>query len=169
MRKVSAPEPTLDGGGSRGSKGLVWTETTRRRGACHPTRDMRTGSCIAACVVALVAVSCWAPKRRPAQSGAALAEPPRDEARPVASATELPDAGIPFRLPCEETDLVGCTNACTDGVREDCVTLGSMYMRGEIVSVDHDRAIDLFRGACTDGSARGCIRLADVYHAGILS
>ena len=75
---------------------------------------------------------------------------------------------IPPRLPCDERDLVGCTNGCSEQQVEDCVTLASMYMKGEVVSVDHDRAIGLFRDACDHGSARGCLRLGDVYHAGVL-
>jgi len=85
-------------------------------------------------------------------------------AAPVAPAPEPPK----LRLPCAEDDLVGCTNGCNDEVVEDCVTLGAMYMRGNVVRTDPTRAIDLFRGACTNGSARGCMKLGDLYHDGTL-
>jgi len=73
-----------------------------------------------------------------------------------------------LRLPCGETDLVGCTNGCDDALVEDCVTLGAMYLRGDVVRIDPARAIELFRGACTSGSARGCMKLGDLYHDGTL-
>jgi TPR repeat protein len=86
----------------------------------------------------------------------------------AAASGEAPPQALPFHLPCEENDLVGCTNGCTEHHVEDCVTLGAMYLRGDIVSIDTDRATELFRGACTEGSARGCIRLGDAYHGGLL-
>ncbi|MCK6589490.1 MAG: sel1 repeat family protein [Polyangiaceae bacterium] len=92
-----------------------------------------------------------------AQVSAGMVSPPEEAPIP-----------IPPRLPCDERDLVGCTNGCSDQQVEDCVTLASMYMKGEVVSVDHERAIGLFRDACDHGSARGCLRLGDVYHAGVL-
>jgi TPR repeat protein len=64
--------------------------------------------------------------------------------------------------------VVGCTNACNDKVIEDCVTLGAMYLQGTVVSVDAERAVELFQTACAGDSARGCMRLGDAYHAGIV-
>ena len=122
----------------------------------------------------VVMLSCFA-----AACGAHTARPPlpngqravvhAPETAAIAAAAPTEPPAPPFRLPCGESDLVECTNACHDGVREDCVTLGSMYMEGAVVSIDHERAIGLFRDAGTSGSARACIRLGDVYHAGILS
>lgn len=98
--------------------------------------------------------------------------PPKDANAQASSGVVSPPDGapipIPPRMPCDERDLVGCTNGCSDQQVEDCVTLASMYMKGEVVSVDHARAIGLFRDACDHGSARGCLRLGDVYHAGVL-
>jgi TPR repeat protein len=105
--------------------------------------------------------------------GAATTPAPRAaRAAPAARASEPPRAAAPppaappprFRLPCEDDDLVGCTNGCADRQTEDCVTLGAMYLDGAIVSIDVERAVSLFRAACTEGSARGCLRLADAYH-----
>ncbi|WP_433926282.1 tetratricopeptide repeat protein [Sorangium cellulosum] len=89
---------------------------------------------------------------RPAPAAAPRAEAPPEPAPP------------PLRLPCEGDDLVGCTNGCADHQIEDCVTLGSMYLGGAIVSMDVERAVGLFKEACVEGSARGCLRLGDAYH-----
>ncbi|WP_437806090.1 tetratricopeptide repeat protein [Sorangium sp. So ce1078] len=105
--------------------------------------------------------------------GGAAATTPRHAAGPVrpAPAAATPSAAAPaeaapppFRLPCERDDLVGCTNGCAEHQIEDCVTLGSMYLGGAIVSVDVERAVGLFKEACAEGSARGCLRLGDAYH-----
>lgn len=88
---------------------------------------------------------------------------------PAAAPVTAEPAPPKLRLPCAEDDLVGCTNGCDDGIVEDCVTLGAMYLRGgEVVRTDPPRAVELFRGACTSGSARGCIKLGDLYHDGTL-
>lgn len=106
---------------------------------------------------------------------APLATSPRAAARPLAlppsaaiAAPEDAPAGLPFRLPCGEDDLIGCTNGCADHQVEDCVTLGGMYLRGEIVSIDGERASGLLHAACDDGSARGCLRLGEAVHDGKL-
>ncbi|WP_437643562.1 tetratricopeptide repeat protein [Sorangium sp. So ce362] len=104
--------------------------------------------------------------------GGAATTTPRHAAGPLRPATAAtPPAAAPaeaapppFRLPCERDDLVGCTNGCADRQIEDCVTLGSMYLGGAIVSVDVGRAMGLFKAACAEGSARGCLRLGDAYH-----
>jgi len=75
---------------------------------------------------------------------------------------------LPFHLPCADDDLIGCTNGCADKHTEDCVTLGTLYLSGELVSIDNDRAFRLFRAACDEGSARGCMRLGDAYHRGLI-
>jgi uncharacterized protein len=107
----------------------------------------------------------------PAQPNArAPSQPSGPGDAPVASTApaDAPPAAPPLRLPCGDRDLIGCTNGCSDHQTEDCVTLASMYMTGEVVTIDHERAIGLFRDACDQGSARGCMRLGDVYHAGLL-
>lgn len=77
-------------------------------------------------------------------------------------------APLPFRMPCGDKDLVGCTNGCNDKQTEDCVTLASMLLSGEVVSIDKERAIPLLRAACDESSARGCMRLGDIYRSGVL-
>lgn len=84
-----------------------------------------------------------------------------------ARASQAPPA-LPFHLPCEETDLIGCTNGCAEHHVGDCVTLGAMYLRGDVVSIDTERATSLFREACNENSARGCLLLGDAYHRGLL-
>jgi TPR repeat protein len=121
----------------------------------------------AAATLGLAGCSTWSRAAPPA-----LAPPPAaavaatDE--PAALAASAPPPALPFRLPCEADDVVGCTNACADKVVEDCVTLGAMYLQGTIVSVDSERAVELFQTACAGDSARGCMRLGDAYHAGIV-
>lgn len=94
-------------------------------------------------------------------------------AAPVASVAAAPPpapvAALPFRLPCAEDDLIGCINGCTDRQVEDCVTLGAMYLKGALVSVDVERATGLLRGACSEGSARGCLRLAEAHRDGLIA
>ncbi|WP_437669041.1 tetratricopeptide repeat protein [Sorangium sp. So ce131] len=101
-----------------------------------------------------------------ASTQARHAAPPSSSAsaRAPAAAATAEAAPLPFRLPCEEDDLAGCTTGCEEHQVEDCVTLGAMYLRGERVSVDVERAMGLFKEACGEGSARGCLRLGDVYH-----
>jgi uncharacterized protein len=115
--------------------------------------------------VPLVLLGCGA-AATPSQ--VALRAPPPEPAPAPVDPMQLPKGALPFRLPCEERDLQGCTNGCSDHQIEDCVTLASMYLAGEVVTTDQDRAISLFRDACDQGSARGCMRLGDVYHAGLL-
>jgi TPR repeat protein len=99
-----------------------------------------------------------------------LAAPLTSLPAPAAAPDEpaAPAAALPFRLPCAADDVVGCINSCNDKVVEDCVTLGAMYLQGTIVSVDPERAVELFQTACAADSARGCMRLGDAYHAGIV-
>ncbi|WP_242515133.1 tetratricopeptide repeat protein [Sorangium cellulosum] len=105
--------------------------------------------------------------------GGAAASAPRHAAAPArpapasAPVVAAPPAEAPpprLRLPCEDDDLVGCTNGCADHQIEDCVTLGTMYLSGARVSIDVERALGLFKAACAEGSARGCLRLGDAYH-----
>jgi TPR repeat protein len=98
----------------------------------------------------------------------ATAGAPSETAGKGAAQAEAGPGALPFRLPCEDNDLIGCTNGCAEDQLEDCVTLGIMYLRGDIVSTDGQRAIGLFRNACAEGSARGCLRLGDAYHSGLL-
>lgn len=116
---------------------------------------------------------CGAPQRAgvAGPSGRIAAGQPSSASAAAGQATAQAEAqpgGLPFRLPCEESDLVGCTNGCADGQVEDCVTLGVMYTKGDIVSMDPARATELFRSACAQDSARGCLRLGDAYHSGLL-
>jgi len=106
------------------------------------------------------------PPKAPAPSET---EDETDAAKPAAFLMQgQTNAGPKFRLPCFEDDPIGCTNACNDGVTEDCVTLGGMYLDGgAVIRRDRERAVDLFRGACTGGSARGCMKLGDVYFKGV--
>ncbi|EYF06995.1 tetratricopeptide repeat protein [Chondromyces apiculatus] len=90
------------------------------------------------------------------------------EARVATPAEPEAPPSLPFHLPCEATDLVGCTDGCAAHHVEDCVTLGAMYLRGDVVSIDTERATGLFREACSVDSARGCLLLGDAYHAGLL-
>ncbi|UQA58205.1 tetratricopeptide repeat protein [Polyangium aurulentum] len=83
-------------------------------------------------------------------------------------APPLTTGRLPFRMPCAGDDPIGCTNACADGVLDDCVTLGVIYLDGNVMRVDHERAAELFRRTCTEGSARGCLKLGDLYHDGTL-
>lgn len=76
---------------------------------------------------------------------------------------------LPFRLPCDERDFAGCTKGCDEDQTEDCVSLATMYLKGEGAPKEQERAIDIFRRSCEKGSARACMRLGDVYHEGILS
>jgi uncharacterized protein len=95
--------------------------------------------------------------------------PPAAPSQEVAGDADAGAFKLPFRLPCADDDLAGCTKGCADKQTEDCVTLGSLYLAGVAVAPDQDRALGLFRAACTDGSARGCMRLADAFHAGLLT
>lgn len=129
---------------------------------------LKATSTLASLMILLAAGCSSGPGQAPPRHGAGV-----DPGSPTASADVVspPDGApipIPPRLPCDERDVVGCTNGCSEQQVEDCVTLASMYMKGEVVSVDHPRAIELFRDACDHGSARGCLRLGDVYHAGVL-
>jgi len=121
---------------------------------------------LVAAVLAGGALAGCAPPPRPAASS------PSPRAPEPAAAPEPeppPAAALPFRMPCADDDLVGCTNGCDDKVTEDCVTLGAMYLSGAVVTVDHERAVGLFRAACGAESARGCLKLGDAFHAGLVA
>jgi uncharacterized protein len=111
---------------------------------------------------ALLFTACAANAPAPAAPLGGFAAPATTEAPPARP------AALPFRLPCEETDVQGCTKGCSEKVTEDCVTLASMYMMGAGVERDAERAAGMFRAACNEGSARGCMRLGDAYHDGVL-
>jgi TPR repeat protein len=51
---------------------------------------------------------------------------------------------------------------------EDCTTLGAMYLSGSAVTIDRERAVELFQRACARDSARACMLLGDAYHAGFV-
>src|SRR5262249_57247993 len=78
--------------------------------------------------------------------------PPRTAApAPKATAASAPPAepppaqALPFHMPCADDDVNGCTSGCNDKYTEDCVTLGSMYLTGELVAMDHERGLGLSR------------------------
>ena len=91
------------------------------------------------------------------------------EAPATTVAAPTNSAPLPFRLPCAESDLGGCTKGCDEHVIEDCVTLGAIYYEGKGIEANPARGIELFRQTCADDSARGCIKLADLYHAAVLT
>jgi TPR repeat protein len=97
---------------------------------------------------------------------------------PIANVAEAPattvgaptnPAPFPFRLPCGESDLDGCTDGCDDHITEDCTTLGVIYYEGKGIEANPARGIELFRTACLNDSARACIKLADLYHSAVLN
>jgi TPR repeat protein len=88
------------------------------------------------------------------------AEPPSTE--------KEPEKPVPFHLPCADDDFAGCNAGCSDKHPEDCVTLGSMYLKGTGVTADQKLGVELLRAACNEGSARGCLKLGDAYHEGIV-
>jgi uncharacterized protein len=106
--------------------------------------------------------------------GTTVRNPPK---APTASAAEVQPATVaaptpptlPFRLPCGENDLEGCTKGCDEHVTEDCTTLAVIYYEGKGIEPNPVRGIELFRGACLNDSARACIKLADLYHSAVLN
>ena len=98
-----------------------------------------------------------------------VAAPETGRALAVAAPGEAPaPAPLPFRLPCANDDVPGCTAGCADHQTEDCVTLGVIELARATASSDSEHAVSLFRAACNEGSARGCLELGDAYHAGVL-
>ncbi|MEP7120106.1 MAG: tetratricopeptide repeat protein [Byssovorax sp.] len=104
-------------------------------------------------------------------AGARPVEPlvaPAPHDAPLAGEAAAAPAPLPFRLPCANDDVAGCTAGCADHQVEDCVTLGVIKLATATGSSDADHAVSLFRAACEAGSARGCLKLGDAYHAGVL-
>ncbi|HSN97352.1 MAG TPA: hypothetical protein VLS89_03605, partial [Candidatus Nanopelagicales bacterium] len=130
---------------------------------------MRVSPVFAAGIAWIASTGCAASSSTQSSTAADRAAPAAPTPEPVAAHAAAPagPSPLPFRLPCEETDLIGCTNGCAEHQVEDCVTLGSLYLRGDIVSIDAERAAKLFREACDENSARGCLLLGDVYHSGL--
>lgn len=89
------------------------------------------------------------------------------EAVPAAGPRDPPV--LPFRLPCGENDLDGCTKGCDEHVIEDCTTLASIYYEGKGIEANQARGIELFRVACLGDSPRACMKLADLYHAAVIT
>ena len=85
----------------------------------------------------------------------------------VAAPTNPPP--LPFRLPCGENDLEGCTKGCDEHVNEDCTTLGFIYYEGKGIEANPTRGIEIFRTACLNDSARACMKLGDLYHDAVLT
>lgn len=113
----------------------------------------------------VVLAGCGAAVRNaPATPSESKAEAPTET---VAAPTT--PAPLPFRLPCGENDLEGCTKGCDDRVIEDCATLGLIYYEGKGIEANPTRGIELFRVACLGDSARACIKLADLYHNAVLT
>jgi TPR repeat protein len=126
----------------------------------RPTRP----AAIVATLSVLVAGCSAAPSTGRQASKLGVTEAPQEN---VAAPTN--PAPLPFRLPCGENDLEGCTKGCDDRVIEDCTTLGIIYYEGKGIDANPTRGIELFRAACLEDSARACIRLADLYHAAVLT
>lgn len=101
------------------------------------------------------------------------ATPPPDANVANASATAVgaptTPPPLPFRLPCGEKDLEGCTKGCDEHVTEDCTTLGFIYYEGKGIEANQARGVEIFRSACLNDSARACIKLADLYHDAVLT
>ncbi len=137
---------------------------------CHPSPMRRLLFRAAGTALAgLALTACGAGSQHPSAPAVRGAE---QEAvfTPASGPAEAPPptGGLPFRMPCAADDPIGCTNACAQGVLDDCVTLGVIYLDGNVMRVDHERAVELFRRTCTEGSARGCLKLGDLYHNGTL-
>jgi len=52
---------------------------------------------------------------------------------------------------------------CDQGDGPSCVTLGTLYLRGQGVARDQSRALDLFRQSCALASPRGCGLVGESY------
>lgn len=114
----------------------------------------------------LVLIGCAATRAEapPAASLAPLPAVEMEEAPIEVPAAPVKAARI--TLPCAVGDVVGCTQGCDDGAREDCVSLALTLLDGAVVSVDPLRAASLLREACEGSSARGCLRLGELYDSG---
>src|SRR2546430_1360287 len=66
--------------------------------------------------------------------------------RPMQKADEATGT-LPFVMPCAADDVEGCRKGCDEKLTEDCVSLASIYLTGQLVQPDHARAIDLFKSA----------------------
>ena len=74
---------------------------------------------------------------------------------------EVSRAGRPLRFAVQlgrAAELFA--KGCDSGYMEDCASLGTVYERGEGVSVDIPRAADLYRRACEGREPLGCVSLA---------
>lgn len=131
--------------------------------SCSMRRQIRTAALVA--FSSVVVTGCGATVRSAPQSGnvGAVEGPPTTVGAPTNPAP------LPFRFPCGESDLEGCTKGCAEKVTEDCTTLGVIYYEGKGIAADATRGIEIFRSACLEDSARACIRLADLYHSAVLN
>lgn len=132
----------------------------------HPwsmRRQIRTAALVA--ISSVVVGGCGATVQTTPQSGNAGAA----EVPPTTVAAPTNPAPLPFRFPCGESDLEGCTKGCDEQITEDCTTLGVIYYEGKGIEANPTRGIEIFRTACLEDSARACIKLADLYHSAVLN
>jgi len=54
--------------------------------------------------------------------------------------------------------------ACDGGDAKSCTELGGMYYKGEGVSQDNAKAVQLFKKGCDGGNALGCSNLGGMYY-----
>jgi hypothetical protein len=118
--------------------------------SCSMRRQIRTAALVA--FSSVVVTGCGATVRSAPQSGnvGAVEGPPTTVGAPTNPAP------LPFRFPCGESDLEGCTKGCAEKVTEDCTTLGVIYYEGKGIAADATRGIEIFRSACLEDSARAC-------------
>jgi uncharacterized protein len=132
----------------------------------HPCVMQRLIRTVALVAISSIAVTgCGATvQRTPLSENAGVVNAP---ATTVGAPTN--PAPLPFRFPCGESDLEGCTKGCDELITEDCTTLGIIYYEGKGIAANPTRGIEIFRSACLNDSARACIKLADLYHAAVLN
>ncbi len=126
-------------------------------------RQIRTVALVA--ISSVVATGCGATVRSAPQSANAGVS----EVLPATVGAPTNPVALPFRLPCGENDLEGCTKGCDEQITEDCTTLGVIYYEGKGIAANPIRGIEIFRTACLNDSARACIKLADLYHSAVLN
>jgi TPR repeat protein len=116
-------------------------------------------------ISSVVVTGCGATPRTAPQTQNTVAEqvPTETVAAPTNSGT------LPFRFPCGESDIQGCTKGCDEHVTEDCTTLGIIYYEGKGIEANPTRGVEIFRSACLNDSARACIKLADLYRTAVLN
>ena len=95
-------------------------------------------------------------------------EVPRDAFGAARSFGRACDIGLPYGcvnlVRLIRTDGTTVLSApCEHGDPRSCLTLGSLYLRGQGVTKDQTRALELFRQACNGGWPRGCGLVGESY------